>query len=298
VLHDRREDVDGVACQVIEGKTDHGVYKLWIDPEHDFRIRRAIVDKGPDDLYGGRRVSTDFPEGMQDRTITSMHMEISKVALEKIGGHFIATVESTTATYKRVSGKEDHTKIVVKRSQIDLNPDFEKLGAFVMDEIPEGAPLTSFDPNDHTYGYEWHNGKAVSVAPDGGTLVGRIQFSGHADLRTVLIGKRSFHARFTPEGLGEKDSHGLTLRPEKSGAFQVKDVPPGKYRLKLDLMDLAMEKTPSGGFVTLVKVLAETEREFAIPEAKDTAPKTVDLGVIEMAFPGTGESPGGTDRSK
>ena len=295
VLHDRREDVDGFACQVIEGKTNHGVYKLWIDPEHDFRMRRAIIDKGPDDLYGGKRVSTDFPEGMQDRTIASMHMEISKVALEKIGDHFIATVESTTATYKRVSGKEDHTKIVVKRSQIDLNPDFEKLGAFVMNEIPEGTRLTSFDPNDHTYGYEWHNGKAVSVAPEGGTLVGRIHFSGHEDLRTVLIGKRSFHARFTPEGLGEKDAHGVTLRPEESGAFQVKQVPPGKYRLRLTLMDLVLEKAPSGGLMPLVKVLAEAEREFAIPQGKDAAQRTVDLGAIEMAFPGTGESPGRTD---
>ncbi len=287
VFQERREEVDGFACRVIEGKTDHGMYKLWIDPEHDFRIRRALIDKGPDDLYYGKPVSAPRPEGLQDRTATSVHLEISEVRLEKIDGRFIATAESATTTTRTVAGKENHSKIVVKRSQIDLKPDFEKLGAFIMDGIPEGTILSSSDPNDHTYAYEWHNGKAVSVAPDGGTLVGRIQFSGHADLGNILIGKRRFHARFTPEGRGERDSHGVELTLEQNGAFQVKDVPPGKYRLKLELTDLMVEKTPSGGLMPLVKRIAEAEREFAIPEGKEAAQKAVDLGVIEMVISST-----------
>jgi hypothetical protein len=148
VLQDRQEEVDSFACDVIEGKTDHGVYKLWVDPEHDYRIRRAIIDKGANDLFYGKPASTPRPEGMQDRTLTSVHLEISEVHLEKIGGHFIPTVESMTNTSRTIAGKENHSKIVVKRSKIDLEPDFEKLGAFVMDGIPEGTVLFNSDPND------------------------------------------------------------------------------------------------------------------------------------------------------
>ena len=302
VLYDHREDVDGFACDVIEGTTDHGVYKLWIDPEHDYRIRRAIIDKGANDLYYGKPVSTPRPEGMQDQTLTSVHMEISEVHLEKLGDRFLPTAETVTTTDKTVTGKENHSKLLVKRSQIDLEPDFEKLGAFVMDEIPEGTSLNNFDPNDHTYAYEWHNGKAVSVAPDGGVVAGRIQFSGHADLSTVLTGKRSFRALFAPvstsEGAGGRGSRNLALTPETNGAFQVKDVPPGRYRLELSLTDLVVERTPSGGFVGGIKRIVEADREFSIPEVTNAAQKTIDLGVIEMALPSSAESSGGTDAAK
>ncbi len=320
VLYDHPEEVDGFACQVIEGKTDHGVYKLWVDPEHDYRIRRAIIDKGPGDWFYGRRVSTEAPEGWQDRTTASCHTEISGVKLEKIDGHFIATSESETMTMKWLSGRESHSKIIVKRSQINLRPDFEKLGAFVMDGIPEGTVVFNSDPNDHTYAYEWHNGQAVSVAPDGGVVAGRIRFSGSKDLSTILIGKRRFQAQFIPEGLGDRNSHTLTLTPERNGAFYVKDVPPGRYRLKLTLTDLVMVAVPNGGpapgirtsegtvqfgpivkgptgsFMVNTRTIAETEREFSIPESKEAAQKTVDLGVIEMALPDTAESPGGADK--
>jgi len=297
-----REDVEGFACYVIEGKTDHGVYKLWIDPEQDFRIRRALIDKGPDDLSGGRPLSQGMAEGARDRTLTSIHTEISGVKLEKIGGHFIATVECTTTTFRTVTGTESHGKGVVKRSQIDVHPDFDKLGAFVMDGIPDGTPLSNFDPNDPTYAYEWHNGKAVSVAPDGGTIMGRIQLAGHADLRTILTDRRHFEIRFTlvspTESAGAKRFHSLTLAPGRNGAFQVKDVPSGQYRLQLMLTNLLLEESPNGGFHPGYKTIAEAERDATIPEGKDAAQKIVDLGVIEMALSDTAEPPGGTDKSK
>jgi hypothetical protein len=291
VLHEEREDVDGFACYVIEGKTDHGVYKLWIDPAHDFRIRRAIIDKGPDDLYHGRLVSKAVAEGMRDRNPTSIHTEISGVNLEKIGGHFIATVERATTTRRIVAGTETHGQIVVKRFQIDPNPDFVKLGAFVMDEIPDGTPLSNFDPNDPTYAYEWRDGKAVSVAPDGGAVAGRIQLAGQADLRTILTDRRRFEVRFrlvspTDSARGKRFQT-VTLAPGKNGVFRVKDVPPGQYRLTLALTDLFVEKLPSGGYMPRVKIIAEVERDVTIPEGKDAGRKTVDLGVIEMTLPNT-----------
>jgi beta-lactamase regulating signal transducer with metallopeptidase domain len=302
VLQEHREDVDGVACHVIEGRTDHGTYKLWVDPEHDYRIRRAVIDKGPDDVWYGKPVSTPPPEGMQDYPRISVHVEISDVHLEKIDGHFIPTVESETATTRKSNGKEDRYKVIVKRSQIDLKPDFEKLGAFVMDGIPEGTAVWNSDPNDHTYAYEWHNGKAVSVAPDGGIIVGRFQLAGHADLRTLLTDRRRFEIRFTlvstTERAGAKRFQNVTLTPGKNGAFQVKDVPPGAYRLQLALTDLIVEKLASGGHVPRDKILAEAERDVTIPEGKDAARKTVDLGVIEMTLADTAESPGGTDAGK
>jgi len=298
VLLERMEDVDGSACHVIEGRTDHGTYKLWIDPERDYRLRRAIVDKGPGHPYFGKIISTQVPEDQEDRTTASVHIELSDVRLEKIGGRFIPVAETETTTTRRVSGKESHSRIVVTRSQIDRSPDFEKLGAFVMDEVPEGTRLTSFDLDDPTYAYEWHDGRAVSVAPDGGTILGQIRFAGHQDLSTILLEKRSFRADFLPVAAGgeelgtEKTRHSREVKPAMDGTFRIADIPAGRYRLFLSLTEFGLKELPPGRFTPVINKLAETRREFFIPDVRDPSQKTVDLGVIEMAIENAAESTG------
>jgi len=295
-LLERMEDVDGSACHVIEGRTDHGTYKLWIDPERDYRLRRAIVDKGPGHPCFGKTISAQVPEDQADRTMASIHIELSDVRLERIGDRFIPVAETETTTIRWVSGRESHSRIVVTRSQIDRSPDFERLGAFVMDEVPEGSRLTSFDLDDPTYAYEWHDGRAVSVAPDGGTILGQIRFAGHQDLSTILLEKRSFRADFLPVAAGgeelgrEKTRHSRDVKPALDGTFRVTDIPAGRYRLFLSLTELGLREFSPGRFTPAISKLAETGREFFIPDVSDPSRKTVDLGVIEMAIENATES--------
>jgi hypothetical protein len=200
---------------------------------------------------------------------------------------FIATAETETTTDRTNGGKEYRWQVIVKRSRIDWRPDFEKLGAFVMDGIPEGTRLINRDPNDHTYAYEWRNGQAVSIAPDGGTLVGRLRLPGREDLSTVLAGTRSLRATFTPASAPGNKPRGKsrhTMTPGKDGAFRIEDVPPGIYFLHLVLTETVPNTDSSGRTTLLSKTVAEADREFSIPESKDSAQTIVNLGVIEMAL--------------
>jgi hypothetical protein len=44
-LEESMEEVDGIACCVIQGMTPYGFYRVWIDPDHDFQMRRAEICK-------------------------------------------------------------------------------------------------------------------------------------------------------------------------------------------------------------------------------------------------------------
>jgi len=288
VLHDEMEVVDGAACHIIEGSTDHGTYQIWVDPEHDFRIRKAIVHKGPGDMYYGKPLPKDAPSNSW--TTARVRKEISGVKIEKIADHFIPVAETQVSTLVRTDGTEYRSKEAVKRSAIDVSPDFEKLGAFVMDGIPEGAPFAMLDPNNTHYGYEWRNGKAVPIAPDGPTIVGRVQFIGHVTPDTALTEQREFRASFRPAAAAEdslEERHSIPVRLEKDGSFRIENVPPGRYSLQLALTEWWLGETESGGRIVRTAAVASVDRDIPIADAANQPRvKIIDLGVIEMAIEG------------
>jgi beta-lactamase regulating signal transducer with metallopeptidase domain len=290
ILHDEMENVDGFACHVIEGSTDHGTYQIWVDPQCDYRIRRAIVRKGPGDMYYGKPIAKSAA-GDESNDIVRVRNEISDVKLEEIGGHFIPVAETQVGTVVRAGGKESRSKEVVKRSAIDVSPDFEKLGAFVMDNIPEGTRLWILDPNNHNYGYEWRGGKAVPVAPDGATIAGRVKFAGHDTPKTVLTGRREFQAVFKPataaEGSNQAAIYRIPVGLGKDGSFRIEHVPPGEHSLQLVVTEYELAEVDSGGRVIRGRPVASAEREVTIPDASSTTGKAVvDLGEVEVGSEG------------
>ena len=44
------ENVNGFACYVTEANTKHGYQKIWIDPQNNYLVRKAIVKKTGTDL--------------------------------------------------------------------------------------------------------------------------------------------------------------------------------------------------------------------------------------------------------
>jgi len=60
ILLEEKENIAGFQCYVIEGKTRHGYYKLWIDPEHDYSIRKAIIQRSPGDIVRGKPTEKRF----------------------------------------------------------------------------------------------------------------------------------------------------------------------------------------------------------------------------------------------
>lgn len=289
-LQDQMEEVGGFACYVVEGKTDHGAYKIWIDPEYNYRIRKSVVHKEPGDMYFGKPIPKDAPE---DRWATAtLHMDISDVKLEKIGDHFIPTAETRTATRMAPDGSKYRGRMVVKRSKVDLHPDFEKLGAFVMDGIPEGTRVNNSDPESYGYEYEWRDGKVVPVG-DGGTIFGRIQLTGDVDLDTILAGKNQFRATIRPmpatkDDAKEAQQHSIELRVTEDGSFRIENVPPGQHLLHISLRKFSTVNLPSGGRGVVAREIGIVNREFSISEKADEVEyESLNLDVLKMSTSGS-----------
>ena len=292
-LGEEAEAVDGFVCRVIEGKTTHGNYKLWVDTQHGFRIRRASVDKGPEDLFLAKPIARQAPK--DSWTTQSVHMEISSVTLQRVGSKFIPTAESLTTTTVATDGTTRRSRTAIKRSDIDLNPDFDRLGAFVMDGIPEETRLDISDSAIRGYGYQWKGGRVTPLAPGGAKIVGQIKFVGHENPATVLAARplmnvRLMYARFEyrPDGEETKDepqSNNVRLHLDDEGRFRIEDVPPGACTLTLTLKEIFMIKFSDGKEGPPIKSIASSDLELTIPESDlSGGDHSIDLGVIEMAI--------------
>ena len=133
-LMQEKEEIDGFLCYLIESKTERGDYKIWVDAKHGFLARKIIVRREGNHLHWGEPVGDKIIE-----------MEISNTDIKDIGESYMAT-ESTL----KIRGiKRD--KVIfddsynARLSNIELNPNFEEMGAFVMDRIPKEAKVTHLD---------------------------------------------------------------------------------------------------------------------------------------------------------
>lgn len=134
----RMEEVDGAACYVIEGtEKEYGHYQLWIDPEKDFLPRKALIHKSADDLYGGRPLS----ERPLTREITAT---MDSVKFKNMDGIWFPVECRLVQEDRENEGKRSRSTMIHRRTLVDLNPDFERLGAFVSD-LPDGTVVSHND---------------------------------------------------------------------------------------------------------------------------------------------------------
>jgi hypothetical protein len=155
-LDENTEAVDGYECHVVSGTTPHGTYRLWIDSEHGYGLRRATITVEDDQLAWGKKLS-DFETRGMDSRIATIEMEIAGVAIKEFEGHFIATEGILTQSFSYSDGREEQLKKVVKRGNFQLNPDFDAMGAFQVD-FPEGASVLYKSEGGIRLRYTWRNG--------------------------------------------------------------------------------------------------------------------------------------------
>ena len=137
-LYGKTEAIGNSACYVVEGKTQSGTYKIWIDPNRGFNVRKAIVNKKIGDLHYNKPITA----GNSDKKVmVECEMSMSDVEVEKVGDYYIPISANLIFKEKYSDGTTAHTNWSSKRSKIQLNPNFEEMGAFVMDGIPEGTRI-------------------------------------------------------------------------------------------------------------------------------------------------------------
>jgi hypothetical protein len=165
-IRDSMEVVDEYQTHVLEANTKYGHYTLWVDPDYGFNARRIIVHRTGDDLMDGKPVSSPppkLPPGVKPGhpwvPLTEYLLVLDSVKIEKVGDVFLPTQGVITITRIYSNGEKVINRKTYKRTNIDLNPDFEAIPeAFVLD-VPDGTRVV--DMEAPSIKYIWQNGKVV-----------------------------------------------------------------------------------------------------------------------------------------
>jgi len=148
--------IDGVLCRVLEVRTPSGLLTAWVSPERGYKALKWQLRAGPDDLHrDGQSLKT---LGMVESVTT-----VDSVRLETIDGHVVPVAGTMTNEARFMDGTHATTRYKVERSHIDLDPDFEALGAF-KPKIPNGTRVVDLDfPG---IAYMWRDGRIVQRIDD------------------------------------------------------------------------------------------------------------------------------------
>ncbi len=113
-------------CYVLEARTPRGHYTLWLDPVHGYQMAKAELRQSPGDL-----VRTNHLKG----NVLSL---VRRVRFEQVSGIWVPMEAEKFSQHDAAAGSwtsEWHFKL----TQFILNPDHDRLGSFVPDDIREGA---------------------------------------------------------------------------------------------------------------------------------------------------------------
>ena len=149
-LRPEMEQVDGFECYVLEGDTRDYHYTVWIDPDHGYLHRKIIG------------------EGHKTEKLVKRLLEVTGVKIESFDGIPMVTEATRHVFSEYIDGNTIDLTAREKISNIVWNPDFEKEGAFKLDNIPNGTPVSYFADNMNETGikFHWQDGKIVANIDD------------------------------------------------------------------------------------------------------------------------------------
>jgi len=171
-IHDENENIDGVTCFVLEGTSKYGKVTAWIAPEKGYNAMRWVIEKGPHHLFDDTELSAKWS------SVESGQVSFNVKELHEIIGEdnavFVPKLAYLTQTTNFRDGTKNVTQFEYKTSDIQLNPDFEALGAFKID-FPNGIRV--FNQDIPSLKFRWEDGKPVALVDKSflGVLDGQIE---------------------------------------------------------------------------------------------------------------------------
>lgn len=139
------EKINGMFSYKVISDTKHNKITAWISPEKGYNIVKWTLQKKPEHYKGPLKLKS--------------WLEIYEITeLPKIEGVFVPTEATYTTRIEDISGLKFITNYKYRVEEIDLNPDFEKLGAFKID-LPNGTPVRIEEAPGIRY--KWQDGKLV-----------------------------------------------------------------------------------------------------------------------------------------
>jgi len=150
----QREDINGSQCYVINARTKGTKgceFRIWIDPEHDYNIAKAIV-KRDWASWGSPKLQPKDPKG-------NAEVELRNVRFKKIDDVWLPVEADYRRENEYVNGDYEKDFTHLKITEFVMNPDHDALGSFKHDFIPNGARVRLAGVPGITY--TWKDGKVV-----------------------------------------------------------------------------------------------------------------------------------------
>lgn len=129
-VQDKMEKIGGSDCYVLKALTKRGEFTIWLDPEKDYNIVKAISKKGKGGLF---YKLPPLKEGEYSYFI------LNSIQYKKIGDTWLPQKTEWHRKRKALGGKYFEGVTNCTFTQITLNPDHDSLGSFVPDDIMNGA---------------------------------------------------------------------------------------------------------------------------------------------------------------
>jgi len=161
----RSEEVDGVACQVLEAKVPEGTIEAWVDPEHGYTLQRCRLTKEAQtnlDREGKPFLHVTPLDGVNSPVKRSV-IEFSRLQGEQVGSDYVTTQALYTYTEELANGKTVLQKSEMTVSDINTSPDFDTMNAFKF-SVPEGMKVLVQKDKGSMYltGFTWKDGRLVT----------------------------------------------------------------------------------------------------------------------------------------
>lgn len=155
-MRSKKEKVNGVDCFVLEGASKYGKVTAWIAPEKGYNAMKWIFEKSSENLFNEIPLSDKWPT-IESGTRTFIVKELHELKNDnkKI---FVPKQAHFTNITNRRDGIKHVSEYEYQTSDIQLNPDFEAMGAFKI-EFPDGIRV--FYEEFPDVKYRWENGKPV-----------------------------------------------------------------------------------------------------------------------------------------
>ena len=168
------ELIEGIPCKVVEARSPHGTYMMWLNRERGCLPQKVMYNVEPADLHEYwdpipfSQLMMPGPDG-KEHGGTEDSGVLEGISYQRIGDALVAI----SGRFTRVDSYGDVRLSAVysyTRSDIQLKPHFEGTDAFVAD-LPEGARITNMMERHSGVKYEWRGGKvAIAGTGNGGDV--------------------------------------------------------------------------------------------------------------------------------
>jgi len=163
-LRPKKEDMNGLACYVIDAAGVYGNFTVWFSPERDFNVVKSIFDERPGQVYE----NSPLPAG------THCRYEYVVDRFIKVDGLWVPAEATSHLLAELLSNEGYNYTQHHKRTNIKLLAPGEDDKSYVLyaDDIPNGARL--FDMRYKGAGapeWRWQDDRFVLTPAKGGTPV-------------------------------------------------------------------------------------------------------------------------------